>query len=270
MALHGTIAARHTALLAILALVASCAGQPPLAGPAVPSQPGWTPPVYLAGARIDSIALLGPPPAPGSEAAQQDLQGVLTAQRTARVAGTTTRAIADAQVSCTRLADALGGDPQAAGELRALNFATAVALQAATATGAAKSHWQRARPFVVSAEVERLADVAVGSSPATTGMSARDHSSYPSGHAAFGLACAVVLAQMVPERQAALFDRSRSYGESREIVGAHFPTDVEAGRLAGTAAMAVILQNPNFRRDLREPRAALRAVLGLPPALDAP
>lgn len=237
-----------------------------MARQAGPSQPAWTAPVYLSGVQIDSIALLGPPPAAGSEAAQRDLQGVLAAQRAAHQAGTTARAIADAEVSCTRLADALEGEPHAAGEVSALKFATAAALQAATATGAAKSYWQRSRPFVVSDEVERLADVAVSNSPATPAVYERDHSSYPSGHAAFGMACAVVLAQMVPEQRAALFARGRSYGESREIVGAHFPADVEAGRMAGAAAMAVILQNPKFQSDLRGARAGLRQALGLPPA----
>jgi len=266
-------------LLVCLVLPSACAVHAPAAtapaatmvpaGPmtpqAGPSQPPWVAPVYLAGTRIDAIALLGPPPPEGSEAAGRDLEGVLAAQLAARQAGTRARAIADADVSCTRFADALGDAAGSAGAQPALQFATTTALQASTVIGAAKAYWHRPRPFLVSDRVERLADVAPGAAPDSPALDARDHSSYPSGHAAFGLACAIVLAQLVPEQRTALFARARSYAESREIVGAHFPSDIEAGRLAAAAAMAAIQQNPGFQQELLEIRPGLRRALGLAP-----
>jgi membrane-associated phospholipid phosphatase len=91
------------------------------------------------------------------------------------------------------------------------------------------------------------------------------HSSYPSGHASFGILCAILLADMVPEKREALVARGRDYAHSRLVVGAHFPTDVEAGRIAGTVAAALLWQNANFRRDLAEARTTLRTALGLSP-----
>jgi acid phosphatase (class A) len=145
-----------------------------------------------------------------------------------------------------------------------VEFATRAALEASGATGAAKLYWHRARPYVVSPKVEVPGGVATGNPPGTAAAKSWEHTSYPSGHAAFGAACAVILAQMVPEERAALFARGRAYGQSRVIIGAHFPTDVEAGGLIGTAAAAFLLQNPQFQSDLRAARAGLRQALGLP------
>lgn len=89
-------------------------------------------------------------------------------------------------------------------------------------------------------------------------------SSYPSGHATYGTVCAILLADMVPEKRVALFARSRDYQHSRMVVGAHYPSDLESGRLTGTLATALLMQNPKFQFDFIEARAALRAALGLP------
>jgi acid phosphatase (class A) len=154
----------------------------------------------------------------------------------------------------------LAGGDAAAG----VAFATRAARQVAGATGPPKTYWGRARPYVDNPSVERLGDVAPDSPLAIAGGFERAHTSYPSGHTAFGTACAIVLARMVPEQRAALFARARLYGESRLIVGAHFPTDVDAGRRVGTAATGVMLQNAQFQADLHTARAQLRGALNLP------
>jgi acid phosphatase (class A) len=223
-------------------------------------------PIYLQPGQVDVIALLPPPPAPGSEQQRHDLQAVLEAQRLARKGGSDARAIGDAEASCARFAGALGDNLDPAMAITALTFATRVARQAAAVTGAPKAYWQRDRPYVTSALVRRRADIAAGAGLSADARQQRDHTSYPSGHAAFGAACAIVLARMVPEHRADLFARAGSYAASRVIVGAHYPSDVEAGRLAGTVAMAQILQNPCFADDLAAARASLRHALGLPDA----
>ena len=191
-------------------------------------------------------------------------------------AGTTARAVADTVIDCQRVADVLvangpsavsaaNAGPVASGDgAAAVAFATRAAKQVSAAASAPKRFWARPRPYIESAAVERLGDVAPDSPLAITGGYERDHTSYPSGHTTFGTACAIVLAQMVPEQSAALFARARLYGESRLIVGAHFPTDVDAGRRVGTAATGIMLQNAQFQADLHAARAQLRAALGLP------
>jgi acid phosphatase (class A) len=224
---------------------------------------------YLSPGQVDSVALIAPPPAPGSEAAAQDLQAVLAAQHAAHAEGTIERAIADAQPNCARVADVLH---LSAGSAVGVDFATRAALEASAATGAAKRYWHRARPYVVSPDVETPGGVAKPNPPGSAAAKSWEYTSYPSGHSAFGTACAILLAQMVPEERAALFARGRAYGHSRLIVGAHFPSDVDGGRAIGTVAAAFLLQSAQFQADLRAARTGLRQSLGLPaePAPPAP
>jgi acid phosphatase (class A) len=274
----GVIASWSKRLLPFwLLLAAGCASQAPKPAAAVAkaAAPAAATPVYFSPGQLDSIALIEPPPVAGSEAAQADLRAVQDAQRAARAAGTTARAVADTAIDCQRVAEVLepGVPPQgpvanaaplaSAEGAAAVAFATRAAKQAAGATGPPKTYWGRARPYVDNPGVEPLGDVAPDSPLAITGGYERAHTSYPSGHTAFGTACAIVLAQMVPEQRAALFARARLYGESRLIVGAHFPTDVDAGRRVGTAAAGLMLQNAQFQADLRAARAQLRGALGL-------
>ena len=262
---------------ALLALAAGCASEAQKA-PATSNAPAPmaaraaatpTSANYFSAGQLDSTALIEPPPVAGSDAARADLQAVLDAQRAAHASATTARAVGDTVIDCQRVADVLvtkEPSPVASGDGAAgVAFATRAAKQVSAAASAPKRHWARPRPYIVSAGVERLGDVAPGSPLAITGGYERDHTSYPSGHTTFGTACAIVLAQMVPEQSAALFARARLYGESRLIVGAHFPTDVDAGRRVGTAASGVMLQNAQFQADLRAARAQLRGALGLPP-----
>jgi acid phosphatase (class A) len=238
-------------------------------------------PRYLLASQVDIVALLPPPPAADSPAQQADLQAVLEAQRAARAGGTVAQAVADAEASCGRFSDVLGDALTSKSNARLLAFLNQAAREGASISGPAKKYWKRMRPYAYSGEVERLADMAPDRK-ATSGMDAgrqnkaetekaadeRAHSSYPSGHATFGTVCAILLADMVPEKREALFARSRDFSHSRMVVGAHFPTDLEAGRIAGTLAAQLLLQNVNFQRDLAEARSNLRAALGLP--ADAP
>ncbi len=89
---------------------------------------------------------------------------------------------------------------------------------------------------------------------------------YPSGHAAFGMAAALLLADMVPERRAELLARGREYGMQRVIGGVHFPSDVAAGRTSGILIAAFLLASPSYRQDAALARTGLRAALGLPAA----
>ena len=251
---------RSIAHLALASLVLAL-GTPATAGDLAA---GAATPVYFSVEQIDSVALLEPPPAAGSPADRRDLQAVLARQRDAHADGTLARAVGDADISCARVADGspLGALTPGAGAA-ALEFASRAALQVALATAPAKRYWHRPRPYMASPEVERWGDVAPDYPMPADLARERDISAYPSGHTAFGTACAIVLAQLVPEQRAALFARARLYGESRVIIGAHYPSDVEAGRIIGTAAAAVMLRNAQFQEDLQRARPGLRAALGL-------
>jgi acid phosphatase (class A) len=226
-------------------------------------------PRYLLPTQRDALALLPPPPAADSSRQRADLQAVLAAQRAATKAGTTARAVADAEVSCTRFAGALGEHLELSPGMVALGFATRAALQASAVTAAPKHYWHRSRPYLTSPAVRRLADVAPGQKLAADYAQERDHGSYPSGHAAFGAACAILLADMLPERRTEIFARGHDYAAARVIVGAHYPSDVEAGVVVGTAAVAVMMTDPCFQEDFAAARSAMRRALGLPAVPEA-
>jgi acid phosphatase (class A) len=48
------------------------------------------------------------------------------------------------------------------------------------------------------------------------------------------------------------------------IAGVHYPSDIEAGKLAGTALTAFLLASPTFQEDYAEAKRELREALQLP------
>jgi len=105
----------------------------------------------------------------------------------------------------------------------------------------AKQHYKRVRPFVIykDATCTPQKDKKI----ATTG-------SYPSGHASFGWAAALVLSEINPQRETEILRRGYDFGESRVVCGAHWQSDVEAGRLMGAAVVAALHANAEFTEAL--------------------
>jgi acid phosphatase (class A) len=81
--------------------------------------------------------------------------------------------------------------------------------------------------------------------------------SYPSGHAALGWGWALVLAELFPQQAEALIARGREFTESRVVCGVHYPSDVEAGRLVGAAAIARLHADADFRAALDQARSEI-------------
>lgn len=195
--------------------------------------------------------LLPPPPAAGSMAAQRDLQAVLAAQQ-ARTAQDVAAAKADSERSVFRFADALGLTMQPAVLPKTAAFFERVATLDKAEAKEAKQFWKHPRPSVVSSQVHALS------------KEKPDDWSYPSGHATFGYTTAVLLANMLPEKREAIFARAALYGEHRVVMGVHFPSDVEAGKIAGTVIADEILRDPQSQADYAAARGELRHALGLP------
>jgi len=204
---------------------------------------------YIQADRLELTELLPPPPAPSSERHRRDLAVMLTVQKS-RTAAQVERALADVAAGTFGFRDILGPNfsmerlPTVAGLFEKVRRDANIAL------AAGKVAWDRKRPFDASADVKPI-----GERPAS--------SSYPSGGSTTAYLTAILLAKMVPEKRAELFSRGRRFGASRVILGLHFPSDVEAGRLAATAIATVLMQDDGFQRDFTTARADLRRELDL-------
>lgn len=123
------------------------------------------------------------------------------------------------------------------------------------ATGKAKRKYMRVRPFArmnehVWGEFDNEWDL-------------RHNGSYPSGHTGFGWSTALALAEMAPEYQDTILRRGYEYGDSRVIVGAHWQSDVDAGRLAASAAIARMHTSAEYLEDLEDARGEYQRIKGI-------
>lgn len=109
------------------------------------------------------------------------------------------------------------------------------------ATRDAKEHYMRIRPF--SFYKEDTCNPEQQKELSTNG-------SYPSGHTSIGWATALVLAEINPGRQIDILKRGYEMGQSRVICGYHFQSDVDAGRIVGSAVVARLHANENFMNQL--------------------
>ena len=80
----------------------------------------------------------------------------------------------------------------------------------------------------------------------------RNNGSYPSGHTIEGWSAALILTELNPDRADTILARGYMYGESRVIAGYHWQSDVDAGRLAASAAIARLHADRRFMRLLRK------------------
>ena len=112
-------------------------------------------------------------------------------------------------------------------------------------SGFPKYYYKRKRPFVRFQE------------PTATPQfepELRRNFSFPSGHTILGWASALLLTEINPERADTILARGMMYGESRVIVGAHWQSDVDAGRLAAAAVYARMHTSERFLKQMRRAR----------------
>lgn len=84
-------------------------------------------------------------------------------------------------------------------------------------------------------------------------------SSFPSGHTWSGFKQAIVLSLIFPERGSEIFSRALQFGESRVIVGAHFPTDTIASRVGSYFSVAQLLADDSVAATLADLAKATRS-----------
>lgn len=207
---------------------------------------------YLGAAGPDTLALLPPAPAPGSPEAEAD-RSIFRATRALKGAPRWDLAINDLSQShiVGDLSCAVGVELRA-GDLPALrHLLLTMAPDVSQAVSRPKTEYRRPRPYLVD-----QGPICTDRTP----LLARSPD-YPSGHATWGWAVGLVMAEMVPDRSSAILARSKAFGESRMVCGVHNASSVAAGRTNAEILVALLHTSPAFRADLETARAELTAVI---------
>jgi acid phosphatase (class A) len=206
-------------------------------------------PVFLTEADVDLLKLLPPPPAIGSLAHKRDLLELekLQAQRTkARIA----QAVSDQEETIWRFLEGMEKPIDKTKIPQASKLFRTVYETIRSITAPAKEHFKRVRPPYVDAKLKPVVKLTKSYS-------------HPSTHATYGTTVSLIVAEMIPEWRAKILEHGRDFGISRMVGGVHYPTDVEAGRVAGTLIANALFHNAAFKEAFAPAKSELRAALGL-------
>lgn len=109
------------------------------------------------------------------------------------------------------------------------------------AGASAKKHFARVRPYQQFGEPS-----AVPNHEHPT-----DFTSYPSGHTHASWLAGLILTTLDPEHTEEIMKVAYELGQSRVIVGFHYQSDIEAGRVAGSITFARLCAEPEFQKMLK-------------------
>lgn len=128
------------------------------------------------------------------------------------------------------------------------------------ATGLEKFTYRNPRPFAVAKDrikyyYEDLDDAAEDEGYRNLVWS------YPSGHTNRAYIKGIILATILPEIAPQLMARASEVGYNRIVMGVHYPLDVIAGRMTGTASMAQHWADARFRPLFYEAMQEVRSSL---------
>ena len=200
---------------------------------------------YLKPGQPDGIALLAPPPAPGSSEQTADLA---TARATfkARNAAEEKRATKHSSLSLFIFAEAIGPSFAPGKYPKTEELFEKVKKEIGQPINIAKDHWKRKRPYELDEEL-------VFGRP-------EQSASYPSGHSTRGTVYALVLAEVFPDKREEILSIGREIGWDRVLIGKHFPTDIQAGRVLAKAIVRELNESPAFQHDLAAAKEEAQSV----------
>lgn len=116
---------------------------------------------------------------------------------------------------------------------------------------AAKFRFNRVRPYTIE---PRLKNLETPNFPA-----------YPSGHSSNSWVAAYVYELLLPEQRDLFTRNARDMAYSREILGVHFASDSESGKIFARQFVDRLMQEPAFRKDLDEARREIQKVMAAQP-----
>lgn len=198
---------------------------------------------------VDLLILLPPPPANDSVQTKAEIAEVLALQ-VERTPEELKHAQADDEETVWQFAgDVFGSKLDKAKLPKFSAFFDRIVETEGAVVDPAKKAFNRPRPHMVTDLIRPAVK------PSTSG-------SYPSGHTTLGTLMGVVLANMVPEKRAEIMARAWDYGHSRLVVGIHYPSDIEMGRISGIVIADSIMRQDDFKAEYGPARDELRAAFG--------
>jgi acid phosphatase (class A) len=198
------------------------------------------------------VGLLQPPPCEACEETKAELDE-LAALEKARTPEQVEQAARDAERSLPRFLEGAGIVFDAEALKPCEDFFLKRRKDESASLEAAKSTFCRPRPYATSGNALHPIERA---KPEVS-------FSYPSGHSTYGATTGFLLAAMMPEKKAAIYARINGYAHSRMVAGVHFRSDVEAGKLYGTAIATALFARPGFQAEFEEAKVCVRKAVGM-------
>jgi len=210
-------------------------------------------PVFVSPEQLDAWSILPNPPADHSPPAEAELAEVRHLQDTRQPAQVAHAKADDAEEDIFIFRDVLGDKFTAEALPRTALLSSHLHNDESVIGGAAKRRFRRLRPFNLDTAVKPVCK---------TNADVTDYG-YPSGHSLTGYLEALALIQMVPEKRDAILARADDYAHSRVVCGVHYTSDTVASKLTAYAMMGIMMNNPQFQKELDAARAETRHALGL-------
>jgi acid phosphatase (class A) len=114
-----------------------------------------------------------------------------------------------------------------------------------------KFKYARIRPVVIDPRIKNLQET--------------DWAAFPSGHAAYAHILAYLYSELAPEFSDIFLTDARNIAHSREIIGVHYPSDSEAGRIFARHFVNALLQNEKFKAEFAKVREEWDRVRAMSP-----
>jgi acid phosphatase (class A) len=200
---------------------------------------------YLTAGKPDAIALLAPPPLPGSPEQAADMAEV---QAVCHAASSNDVAVAfsEKKFSVFNFTPAIGTFFQSNTLPKITAFFHRVQKDAIAVTDNAKDYYKRPRPFTID--------------PSLASGQLEKSFSYPSGHSTESMVLALVLADLFPDKQDVIIAEARAIGWHRVEIARHYQTDIYAGRVLAQAIVREMKASPDFQCDFAEAKTEVTAV----------
>lgn len=209
--------------------------------------------IFISAEQLDTAAILVNPPAKDSDETKAELAVLHRLQETRSPAQVGRAQSDDSEEDIFLFKNVLGERFNREGLPMTASLSDHVHNDEGIILNPAKAFFQRPRPYHFDETLKPVCKI----------KEDRTDYAYPSGHGATGYLEGLVLTLIVPEKRDAILARADDYAHNRLVCGVHYPSDIAASKQVAYAAIGIIMNNPQFKKELAAARTETRAALGL-------